>query len=337
MNKPLTVHVSNRAVRRWFKFGGAKADQELSAEKKIFLEELVYKLVTTWQADVLSFNFQKDSYRMCLHFDPSRIDGLSDRRLAELVANLDCKSEKRGRMTVQQREQWIEDFLEDELEVENWRANLKSISVFMQYLDESISKMMNKLDKTEGTLWRSRFKSVVCVSAEGLLATLKYIDLEQIREGAANKLERCRHSSIYYRLVELESLPEHEREHAGKMKAMLCPLEQCYSVCGFTGPGRLTLADYVYMLRIEGGMEGTVRFVCRSAEEVFARYGLRLGWMSREGLKAFRMCSTYIGTAKSILRAGRLLGRYMIRAALAAMVLFSGTWSQGRRRPVSSG
>ena len=65
------------------------------------------------------------------------------------------------------------------------------LSDVMKEVKERISKYINKQYKRKGTLWEARFKSVIVENTlEALLAVSTYIDLNPVRAGMVDKVEK---------------------------------------------------------------------------------------------------------------------------------------------------
>jgi hypothetical protein len=67
------------------------------------------------------------------------------------------------------------------------RGGLQSLSWFMKCLKEPLSRLANRQDKTRGTFFESRFKSVAILDEEALLAISVYIYAVRLcRQGKAS-------------------------------------------------------------------------------------------------------------------------------------------------------
>ena len=67
------------------------------------------------------------------------------------------------------------------------RGRLQSLSWFMKCLKEPLSRLANRQDKTRGTFFESRFKSVAILDEEALLAISVYIYTGRLfRQGKAS-------------------------------------------------------------------------------------------------------------------------------------------------------
>ncbi|MDV7391400.1 transposase, partial [Arthrospira platensis SPKY1] len=203
------LHITCKAARKLFVFRGKKKKRCAQfSERKVFVENTLCKLCHTWQADLLTFNLMDNHMHIGIGFDPLPFKLMSDREIIERACDLDVKSEKRGRFTPAQRKRWIEKQLADPAAVAQWRENFMTPSVFMKYLNEAVSRFINKQENTQGTLWSRPFHATRIDDPRGLLTAMMYIDLNQIRAGMTRNLEECMHSGIYYRMVDPDTLPK---------------------------------------------------------------------------------------------------------------------------------
>ncbi|MDV7395871.1 hypothetical protein RZS08_31055, partial [Arthrospira platensis SPKY1] len=77
-------------------------------------------------------------------------------------------------------------------------------------------------------------------------------------------------------------------EHARRMQEMLCPLAEISASMG-ANPVGLSLEEYLEMLIAAGCKQYPgQRVPNHNPEAVLTRYGLKQGWMSSEGLRAFK-------------------------------------------------
>ena len=80
------------------------------------------------------------------------------------------------------------------------RKRLSSISWFMKFLNEYISKRSNAEDGVTGHFFEGRFKSTRLLDIVGILLCAMYVDLNPIRAGMAKTPETARHTSAFLRI-----------------------------------------------------------------------------------------------------------------------------------------
>ena len=116
------------------------------------------------------------------------------------------------------------------------RRRLASLSWFMRCLNEPIARRANREDECTGRFWEGGFKCQVLLDERGVLAAMAYVDLNPIRAGITQRLDRSRHTSVARRVEALRREPERNRAKLGP-------------VCGATR-ARLSLgqADYIALV-----------------------------------------------------------------------------------------
>jgi hypothetical protein len=85
------------------------------------------------------------------------------------------------------------------------RGRLQSLSWFMKCLKEPLSRLANRQDKTRGTFFECRFKSVAILDEEALPAISVYIDLNPVAAKIAETPETSDYTSIQQRLEHVEA------------------------------------------------------------------------------------------------------------------------------------
>ncbi len=98
------------------------------------------------------------------------------------------------------RQELIASLLEDAKWIAQTRERLASLSWFMKCLKEPLSRMINKAEKCTGAFFEGRFKSIVVLDDEALLAICAYIDLNPVAAGIALTPESSRYTSVKARV-----------------------------------------------------------------------------------------------------------------------------------------
>jgi hypothetical protein len=68
-------------------------------------------------------------------------------------------------------QEWVRGRLKDALWVAKVRARLQNLGWFMKCLKEPLSRLVNREEKSRGTFFEGRLKSVAILDEESLLAT----------------------------------------------------------------------------------------------------------------------------------------------------------------------
>jgi hypothetical protein len=145
--------------------------------------------------------------RHCLHvlvrLDPDLARAWSDEEVVRRWGRLFPPRDK-SRQPTPVTDHWVQWRLQDALWVATARQRLQSLSWFIKCLKEPLSRMANRQDKTRGTFFESRFKSVAVVDEESLLAISVYIDLNPVAAKVADTPETSGYTSIKQRVDHAE-------------------------------------------------------------------------------------------------------------------------------------
>ena len=79
---------------------------------------------------------------------------------------------------------------------DEWYAKLTDLSCFMQELNGSMARHINRLDGKRGHLWGERFKSVLIEDGVGLLQCMSYVELNCVRAEICEKPSDYRFCSV---------------------------------------------------------------------------------------------------------------------------------------------
>jgi putative transposase len=103
---------------------------------------------------------------------------------------------------------------------EHWQkfnTRLHDMSEFMRNIQQAFTRWFNKENKTSGSFWRDRFKSVILADEQSVVDCSMYVDLNPVRaglvqrpedwEGGAYFLRSIEHGQDLLSLHELMSLP----------------------------------------------------------------------------------------------------------------------------------
>ena len=158
------------------------------------------RLASVFHIDIAAFAVLSNHYHLVLHV--RRDDALLDSpesivyRAMQLVAGNEITQRYLDREPL---EPWEREQLD--LFVDKWRERLYSISSFMKFLNEGISRRANKEDECTGHFWESRFKCQALLDEKALLSAMAYVDLNPVRAAMAITPETSDHTSIQLRIT----------------------------------------------------------------------------------------------------------------------------------------
>jgi len=183
-------HCISRTTDRAFVFHGS--------EEKEVICKLMRKLAAFLGIEVVTFVLMSNHFHLLLEVpDRAKLPPLTEDELLRLlptlydavfVATIRQELERARRLsTVEAQNAQVAKILN------RFEKRRGSLAVFMKEFKHRITRYINKKRKRVGTLWESRYKSVLIEGNEtALLAVAAYIDLNPVRAGIVNQPEDYR-------------------------------------------------------------------------------------------------------------------------------------------------
>jgi putative transposase len=86
------------------------------------------------------------------------------------------------------------------------------MSEFMRNIQQAFTRWFNKENKTSGSFWRDRFKSVILADEQSVVDCAMYVDLNPVRAGLVQRPEEWEAGAYFLRSIEQDKdlLPLHE-------------------------------------------------------------------------------------------------------------------------------
>jgi REP element-mobilizing transposase RayT len=190
-------HCVTRCVRRAFLLG------EGGNNRKEWIENRLEELAEIFAVAVGGFSVMDNHLHVLVRLDPDVAQAWSDEEVVRRSGRLFPPRDK-SRQPMPVTEHWVQWRLKDSLWVATARERLQSLSWFMKCLKEPLSRLANRQDKTRGTFFESRFKSVAVIDEESLLAISVYIDLNPVAATVADTPETSDYTSIKQRVDHTE-------------------------------------------------------------------------------------------------------------------------------------
>jgi len=186
-------HCVVRCVRRAFLLAEGPID------RKAWLENRLEELAGIFAVSVGAYSVLDDRLHLLVRLDPDVAGEWSDEDVVLRWGRITPPRDK-SRQVVPISEDWVRSHRKDAGFVATTRERLQSLSWFMKYLKEPISRLANRQDETRGAFFEGRFKSVAILDEESLLATCAYIDLSQVAAGIAEVPKASPNTSIKARV-----------------------------------------------------------------------------------------------------------------------------------------
>jgi hypothetical protein len=223
--EPLIVHTVSRCVRR-------HPILETTARRG-WIERRLGDLVDCFAIDVLEWAAMTNHLHLGLRTHPHLAMAWSDEEIARrwltICPNWTVKRVL-GLDDVGPSDREIEIAIQDRPLLCDWRRRLYDLGWFHKLLKEPCARLWNLEDNVSGHVWQERYFCLPCRSSDQLKATAAYIALNPVRAGAADELDRCRHSSIERRLKQLETELQrgmHQNDREAHERVMLAPALPC--------------------------------------------------------------------------------------------------------------
>ena len=197
--EPTTCHCISRCVRR-----ARLLEQE---ERRLALAERLAELVIYFAIDILEWALLTNHFHLVASTHPELVALWSDREVATRWRTLSPDYAWRARNKVDTslpaQPEEIAAALADPALVARWRRNLADLSTFHKFLKQKIARIINLEDDVTGHCWEGRFKSIVALDEEAVVAHMVYVALNPVRAHLAEALDGYGSSSIARRVEEL--------------------------------------------------------------------------------------------------------------------------------------
>lgn len=195
--RPLYYHVVSRCVRQSWLCGRRK-HRDYSHRKQWLLQRL-QQLALAFPIEVHAYAIMSNHFHLVVYYDPLANECWSDEEVADrwLAA---CPPTQNGAIDIQRGLDRKDALMSNPGRLQQVRAQLGSISTFMQLLKQPIARRANLEDGCKGHFFEQRFYCAALLNEEALVAAMAYVDLNPIRAKIANTLEESEHASIRHRL-----------------------------------------------------------------------------------------------------------------------------------------
>ncbi len=177
--KPVIYHCITRVVERRLAFG-----QEEKEQLRMYMR--MQENFTGCR--VLSYCLMCNHVHLLLEVPPMAVGGLSDEELLKRLGAISSEVEVAGvAKELREARQRVRDGLADARMVsrihERYSYRMHDLGEFMKTLLQRFTRWYNAKTKRTGTLWESRFKSVLVEDGIAAQTMAAYIDLNPVRAG----------------------------------------------------------------------------------------------------------------------------------------------------------
>lgn len=201
--QPGFYHCYSRCVRRAFLCGTDHYSGRNYDHRKQWVEERLQFLASCMAVELSSFAVMDNHLHTVLRNRPDLVSSWSDEEVARRWLTI-CPGKREKNASLEQPEgpsqEKIQALVKDRGKLAKVRGRLSSISWYMKFLKEHISRKANEEDGCRGTFWEARFRSTRLLDTCALLLCTMYVDLNLIRAGIALTPESSRHTSACLRI-----------------------------------------------------------------------------------------------------------------------------------------
>jgi len=198
--KPVTCHCVSRCVRR--------ANLLAPNERKEALRERLAELSRFFAIDVLEWSLLSNHFHLVASTHPDLASLWSDEEVARRYRTLspDYAWRRANRVSLARpaQQEEIDDALAKPELIKRWREDLADLSTFHKFLKQKLARVINLAEDVTGHCFEGRFKSIVALDEEAIIAHMVYVALNPVRASMADSLESYEFCSIAPRVEELK-------------------------------------------------------------------------------------------------------------------------------------
>jgi len=196
-------HVVSRCVRRAFLCGEDKYTGKNYNHRRQWIVDKIHVLSSVFSIDIAAYAIMSNHYHLVLRVNREQAINWSDDDVIERWYQLYHGNPlvdlyRQGMIDDNARLNRVAEF------AEQWRVRLYDISWFMRNLNESVAREANKEDNCTGRYWEGRYYSQALLDEQALLGCMMYVDLNPVRAGMCDDLERSDYTSIQARITQYQ-------------------------------------------------------------------------------------------------------------------------------------
>ena len=317
-------HLICRCVRRAWLCGEDPITGRNYDHRKQWLEERILAVSGHFAIDVYAYAVMSNHYHVVVWAEPRRVDEWSDEEVAGRWLEL-FPPKVGGRVERALIPPTITKLVSQKERMLRLRQRLGSVSWFMRLLNEPLARTANAEDEVNGRFWEGRFKSHALLDQAALLNCMAYVDLNPIRAGICDTLDRSFHTSIRRRIKKLQVLISGKRSEAASK-----PIVPVNRPAGEVAPiTTITTREYIDLVEWSGRIirEDKTGHISGSTPPTLAKLGLdEDGWQRM--LTNYQQPGWAIGSVESLLRHARKLKKRW----LAGLKYAGAHWSPPLKR-----
>lgn len=198
---PLFYHLVSRCVHRAFLCGFDPVTGKDYSHRKQWLIDRLNFLIQYFAVDLYGYSIMDNHFHLAVFHDPKAHLRWSPSEVADRwLAVSPPRTWGDDPVTPEMLAAAKEALLQDAKRLAHVRKELGSLSTFMKFLKQDIARRANLEDGVTGHFFEQRFWSGALLTERAILATMAYIDLNQVRALIVQRIEDIRAASITERL-----------------------------------------------------------------------------------------------------------------------------------------
>jgi putative transposase len=231
-------HLISRCVRRAFLCGKDPETGKDFDHRRKWIEDRILALAKVFAIEVYAYAVMHNHYHLVVYCDPKAPVAWSDMEVAERWLKV-FPGKLNDPKFATQRNLRLQAIVSDQELLAKYRRRLGNLSWLMRRINEPLAKQSNAEDFCKGHFWESRFTSQALLDEAAALTCMAYVDLNPIRAGLTDNIEKSEHTGIKRRIENLkpQQLKATVKSIAGEVKnrTMTLKLEDYISLVEWTG------------------------------------------------------------------------------------------------------
>lgn len=204
-------HCTARCVRQAYLCGQDESSGQDFEHRKTWVEHRLETLASIFAIEIHSYAVMSNHLHIVLRIRPDLVESWTKQDVAMRIHRLSLRRFAEKEPDPERSAEAVNALAADPKRLKEARKRLKSLSWFMKYLCEHISRKANAEEGRKGRFWEGRFGSKRLHDEAAMLACSMYVDLNPIRANLAQTPEQSRHTSAFDRIRELRAKTAEER------------------------------------------------------------------------------------------------------------------------------
>ncbi|MCC9600515.1 hypothetical protein LOC67_08075 [Stieleria sp. JC731] len=198
-SEPTVVHVINRTVRRCFLLGDDPISGQNFDHRKQWIEDLLERFAGLFGIELLCYSILSNHYHLILRTRPEIVAQWDDYEVSRRWLLICPRRKINGQAAIPTQSE-IDSIRNCPTKIAEIRKRLSDVSWWMRLLNQRVAQRANRDDEQCGRFWQDRFRAIRIDDEASLLACAAYVDLNPIRAGLAQTIDRSEFTSIRLRI-----------------------------------------------------------------------------------------------------------------------------------------